>query len=267
MPGLRTYTERTRLPGGGFGKQIDAASMHTKFAHAKTPTLVLHGPDDDPSMYFPCPGMAAWPIFGAAVYHEWRLHLTYRYRDWLKTASIINYTKSQLNLDLVRMYADFAGYTYEWTVEAIRKDIGTYDGWRLMGYARVKGSASDIDQVLVMQSESTNDCVIAMEGSQSLEDLDLFAHSHGTGYCGFNNTHTGVRNELWTITADTEYKAYIKPALGKCASVTCVGHSLGGSLCEIFTACANSRRKNDPDYQLLAWTQDRTSKTELMDQV
>ena len=70
-------------------------------------------------------------------------------------------------------------------------------------------------------------------------------------------TLTGVRDELWQITNDQQYQDVIKPALETCHEVTCVGHSLGGSLCNIFTLCANHGMPTDPDglddWNALVW--------------
>lgn len=159
-----------------------------------------------------------------------------------------------MQIPLAQTFVKFSGFTYDYTLERIRQDVRAVDGWRLVGYADVKGWGSDEDRVLLTQHTATKDCAIVFEGSQGIADLGSFSKSFGTSYCGFANTHVGVRDELWCITNDKEYKLYIKAKLEKCESVSCVGHSLGGSVCEIFTACANSGRRGDPDYDMIAWT-------------
>jgi hypothetical protein len=72
----------------------------------------------------------------------------------------------------------------------------------------------------------------------------LFENSRKTGYCGRYGVHAGVSDELWQITHDDQYSEIIKPALETCHEVTCVGFSLGGSLCNIFTMCANMGENN-----------------------
>jgi len=62
-----------------------------------------------------------------------------------------------------------------------------------------------------------------------------------------------VRNELWSITNTPQWKSGISSKLPHCKWVSCVGHSLGGALCELFTLCANSNHKGHPDYDALAW--------------
>ena len=72
----------------------------------------------------------------------------------------------------------------------------------------------------------------------------LFENSRKTGYCGRYGVHAGVSDELWHITHNDKYSAIIKPALETCHEVTCVGFSLGGALCDVFTMCANKGESN-----------------------
>ena len=90
-------------------------------------------------------------------------------------------------------------------------------------------------------------------------------NSREAGYCGRRGVHVGVRNELRQITRDDQYYDIIRPALETCHEVTCVGYSLGGSLCNLFTMCANrggyylddgvaDGEEMYRDYDSLAWT-------------
>ena len=89
-------------------------------------------------------------------------------------------------------------------------------------------------------------CIIHFEAAESLTDFTdfLFANSQSTAYCGRNGVHAGVSDELWHITHNVQYSAIIKPALETCHEVTCVGHSLGGALCNMFVMCANQGEEN-----------------------
>ena len=121
----------------------------------------------------------------------------------------------------------------------------------------------------VLKNDSDQDrrkCIISFSGSESsVGDLSAFLlnNAGSTGYCGRYGVHIGVRNELWQITHDSQYQNIIKPALETCHEVTCIGHSLGGALCNVFTLCANNGkedldRKDDAgmwdDYNSLVWT-------------
>ena len=73
------------------------------------------------------------------------------------------------------------------------------------------------------------------------------------------------------ITHDPLWASQIKPSLEKCHEVTCVGHSLGGALCNAFTMCANTGpeyligNQDDgmqDDYDAIAWTKKTISTKE-----
>ena len=72
----------------------------------------------------------------------------------------------------------------------------------------------------------------------------------------------GVAGELRGITQNPQYAKKIVPALEMCHEVTCVGHSLGGALCNVFAMCANSDpgnsnrradRNGNDDFEALTW--------------
>jgi hypothetical protein len=109
-------------------------------------------------------------------------------------------------------------------------------------------SSSDVFFVFcsVLRNDSYRDnrrrCIISFAASDNAlgdQNKFLFENSRKTGYCGRYGIHAGVSDELWQITHDDQYSEIIKPALETCHEVTCVGFSLGGSLCNLFTMCAN----------------------------
>lgn len=130
-------------------------------------------------------------------------------------------------------------------------------------------TSTDYDGVIVLKNDIENNrqCIISFEGSDGLSDLAGFVggNKNPTSYCGRTGIHSGVKDELWGITHDSQYASVIKPALETCHEVTCVGHSLGGSLCNLFTMCANQGMENLErmgyddesmwdDYYSLIWT-------------
>jgi len=141
-------------------------------------------------------------------------------------------------------------------------------GWEVYAHMNhVDGNDQDHVSVLKHDNNSTSfrKCIIAFQGSDGIDDLSSFIFGNGgtTGYCGRNGVHIGLRNELWKITHDLQWDSEIRPALETCDEVTCVGHSLGGALCNTFTMCANNgpeylEGNTDPgmqdDYDSLKWT-------------
>ena len=165
---------------------------------------------------------------------------------------------------------------------------GVYEnGWMPFAYMKQEESLmsngilgmimNDVDQVYVLKNDNVHDnnddddttnnrrkCIIAFQGSSSITDLLNFVSTTNKGttsYCGIDGIHNGVANELSKLIHNRQYTTIIKPALETCHDVTCVGHSLGGSLCNLFTLCANQKVEsidaNDLDgwreYQTLIW--------------
>jgi len=141
------------------------------------------------------------------------------------------------------------------------------NGWSLHQHMN-HISTMDEDHVYTMHKDAKNaagqdikQCLIVFSGSKEVADFGSFLSSYTTGYCGRYGIHTGVRNELWQITNDPEWAANIKPSLAQCDELSCVGHSLGGALCNIFTMCANTDIANigswdkgmKKDYDSLMW--------------
>ena len=131
-------------------------------------------------------------------------------------------------------------------------------------------TSTDKDGVIVLKKDvnkSYRKCIIAFQGSDDMSDLMNFVgrNNNPTSYCGRSGIHSGVKDELWAITHNSQYSTVIKPALETCHEMACVGHSLGGSLCNLFTMCANQGRENLDsmgytdeamwdDYHSLIWT-------------
>ena len=177
---------------------------------------------------------------------------------------------------------EYTSITYCFTksnFDDIRRCIGRYsqendlglNGVRQMGYfpaAYMKQESStvgltDVDQVYILKNDNdgieNRKCIIAFQGSSSIFDLSNFISSgkDETLYCGLLGVHSGVAKELSKLTRNTQYTTIIKPVLETCHDVTCVGHSLGGSLCNLFTMCANQKeitgQNSWNDYQQLIW--------------
>lgn len=254
--GLRSYNEDLL---GAFSEihQVDAASMNNYYPHATTNSVVLHWNRD--SYYTPCVadidrryGHPAWPQRGGQVYEEWRLHQEDDYTDRLDQVTVDG--KKVVDSEpfkTARSFVILAFKTYDTTNNTKAAIAERLPGWRLVERL-VDVVGTDKDPVLLIQQHKTLACAVAFTGTNDLGEFATSTTQYGTGYCGFNNVHVGYRNELWTITNDIF--ARLRPSLERCSRVTCVGHSLGGALCELFAACANSGNYTDPDYKLLAWT-------------
>lgn len=253
FPGLRSYTEDIK---GAFSEihQVDAAAMNNYYPHARTPSVVLRWQAD--SIYTTCnatqDGHPDWPQRGGSVFEEWRLHQEDDYTDRLENVKIDDKeVKDEEPFKSARFFVALAYKTYDSVANMKASIAEKMPGWKLVGHVVDHGPGGDEDPVLVAQDSETHDCAIAFTGTNDFGELATSTTQYGTGYCGFEDVHVGYRNELWTITRNLFDK--VKPVLESCNKVTCVGHSLGGALCELFAACANSGNYTDPDYIQLAW--------------
>jgi len=264
FPGLRSYTEDIKGATLTPFHQVDAASINNYYPHAWTNSVCLHWESD--SYYTPCVGYPEpegheehpekhghpdWPMRGAQIYEEWRLHHEDTYTDRLNECTVDGEKMANEEPFLsARGFVLFAFKAYD-TVPNTKRDIAArMPEWHLVA-REVYKTSNDQDPVHVVQNYKTLDCAFVFTGTNNIADLPASTNTYGTGYCGFTDVHAGYRNELWTLTENLWGK--VRLVLEKCNKVICVGHSLGGALCELFAACANSGNYTDPDYQLLQW--------------
>lgn len=140
-------------------------------------------------------------------------------------------------------------------------------GWELVKQGEVSSGdavAQDRDNIKLYKLVATNECVFTFEGSNidthggRIYDLGRFALPGARDmvtWCGKDNLHRGVKDELWTIMHSAAYEDF-KPELATCHKVTCAGHSLGGALCDMWTHLANNGVEDSTDtdcWTKLAW--------------
>jgi len=248
--GLRSYTEESAM--WGTMTSVDAAPGNNWKPHMVTNTLVLKWQED--SIYSPCNGPdhghSDWPTRGISIMWDWALHKEPIYKDRYEALTINGTDMTHVEpFNQARLFVTFAWRAYE-SLPMVHEALAKLPEWRLVA-REVYENAVDSDPVLVIQDVKTLGCVLAFTGTDYIAEVGTSLQRYGTGYCGYDGVHAGYRNELWTLT-NTIWGG-IRPKLEKCANVTCVGHSLGGALCEIFSACANSGNFTDPDYHMLAW--------------
>jgi hypothetical protein len=96
---------------------------------------------------------------------------------------------------------------------------------------------------------------LVFQGSDGLDELPLSNFDFASQpYCGLN-PHGGYVKELREIIAASMND--LRPRLSKCRTVTVTGHSLGGSLAHIFSACANSGNVRHRDFIAQSWPRGR----------
>jgi hypothetical protein len=139
--------------------------------------------------------------------------------------------------------------SYEGDLSTIKKDLAPM-GWRLVSSALV--GKEDVSHL--MQEESSLRCILTFEGSDSFNDWITDAKIIRVPFCGLPmRAHLGFKSELMRLVSGTQWQANIRPKLGKCSSVDAVGHSLGGAVASLFTACVDFQNGSE-DYQNMSWS-------------
>lgn len=276
FPGMRSYTENIHK---WWPTDVDYASVSTPFQHARTGTLVLHWASD--SSYYGCPGKSSWP---KGVKHGFvpsmALHDPLMYKDRIQynTASVLDSAQhAKVN---VSMRMALFPYLHGWvrgvwwdTTHLKEAMLGTrkvsgnrWDtpGWTLVAFHVVVGYTgklgTDTDVIMLAQNEASLECVLGFSGTDSQLEYLTSLNSASTSFCGFSSVHKGFTEEIWSLTASTQYQTDVKPKLGKCSKVTVAGHSLGGAISEVFAACINSGRTDQAAYQQMIWTKGTAEK-------
>jgi hypothetical protein len=126
-------------------------------------------------------------------------------------------------------------------------------GYRLVGTALRGEEASHL-----IQHETTKACYITFEGSTEFDDWRLNAQIGRTDFCGLEQrVHTGFAQATMRITTTEAFQNNVRPRLGRCSSVEAVGHSLGGAMASLFTACAHNTVSEGDDgfdeYKYIEW--------------
>mmetsp|Transcript_131903 Transcript_131903/g.186125 ORF Transcript_131903/g.186125 Transcript_131903/m.186125 type:complete len:368 (+) Transcript_131903:62-1165(+) len=264
--GLRCYTETidaiSFLP-----RHTDAGSDLNLLMHPKVATLALHLGKD--SEFYPGEGRPDLPRHGTEAIRlpDVDLHDMKHYFIRLQSLQLDGQDVSHQPLFAsAHKFANLAWGAYEkqkhWqTQQIVRMEdliVKHLKGWRLVAQEQ-QDTLQAVDNLWLVQSEQTMNCMLVFEGTHSVQEFEVNTRPNMETYCGFKDVHGGYADKLFWLMTYSMPK--LRPKLGKCKSVACTGHSLGGSLCEVFAACANSGRKGNTHFDLQDWT--RTD-TELM---
>lgn len=302
IPGLRMYTEdidsdycdwwdfsctpREEITNTDFAAHWNAEDL----PHPKMSTLALIWRDesDVEYLFWECKDEDGvdeydfqwWPHYSNSASIIFNIHSI----TWDYEGRLLNVPESVRGPSLE--YASIASCAYETSSNDVTDCLVNYSGggngipgidtsvWSVAAFMNHQSGNGDNDPVAVYENTQTVDsygnilkkCIISFAGSDSLTgDMAnfLFLNSGTTGYCGRDGVHIGVRNELWRLSHDEQWATIIKPQLETCHELTCVGHSLGGSLCNAFTMCANQGEENLDDgddegmwddFNALVWT-------------
>lgn len=139
-------------------------------------------------------------------------------------------------------------YSYVDNLGTVKKGVNA-QGWNLVGSSTI---GEDITHL--MQEPISKRCILTFEGSDSVDDFKADAAVKSVHFCGLPmKVHLGFRDELLRMVEGASFQTHIRSKLGKCSSVDSVGHSLGGAVAMLFTACVDWQNGSD-DYKKMSWT-------------
>jgi hypothetical protein len=265
FPGLRTWASS---PNG----HIDLVARATMgFQHVKMRTLQLNVENSESVLMadnFTTPvyngtatsmdptetdtGEVPWSL--TPCLHFDKCHIRYYF---------FNY--AQIGHPELEAYHSFCKDTeHRWSEASANKRARSF-GYRVIGRARIAPQqrfnySDDFDMIHLYQDQTTNACVLTIEGSKlSANDWGANLNVATGSFCGFENVHAGLSMKLRHQTSFPTYKEEIRSRLPKCSGVTVTGHSQGGGTATLFAACANRKgiphgTRNQDDFEAISWT-------------
>ncbi|CAE7230251.1 unnamed protein product [Symbiodinium pilosum] len=251
--GLRTWTEDVLTPAT---KEVDAAAISDQLDHPQVATLRLHAESEN-SHFAQCPGEVHQPFSKGNQFADWLLHWEPKYKPRLEHVSLLDQdVADQEPFRTAYLYNRIAYKQYDSTEHAkkhIKERLG--DHWNIVSRVTVvTGAASmyDEDPIMLVQNSQNFECVLAFAGLNNYgNELATATDVRKASFCGFEAVHAGYRDELRRMIKDLW--PLMQSKIAKCSHVACTGHSMGGSLCDLFAACANSGRHDDPDFRAQSW--------------
>jgi len=130
--------------------------------------------------------------------------------------------------------------------------------WKIVHYHAVKdflggGLLNELtgeDTVTLFQAKNSTECALVFEGTDNAFEAITSVKQWAATFCGLP-VFAGHRNELSHIFSNDAKVQDLNQKLGMCSSVTVTGHSLGGAVAHVYTACINSG--HGPMHDKLVW--------------
>lgn len=169
--------------------------------------------------------------------------------------------------DLFWLYGTTKDTEALWNFEK-SMELATRNGYRVVGAATVtnpKWWTRDQDRQMLYQKidePRRNSCVLAIEGSDmSIGDYaDNLNWVIGRNFCGFKDVQPGYVEATRMMIRNSNFTWNIKQKLPFCDGVTVTGHSQGGAIAHIYSACVNSDDSSTDgieddqyDYNTIKW--------------
>jgi len=119
------------------------------------------------------------------------------------------------------------------------------EGWKLLGSALVGEKVSHL-----MRQDGY--CLLTFEGSDTAGDWGDNANAEPASFCGLpQQVHKGFKEALLRIVEDPVWQSNIRSQFFMCRLVIPTGHSLGGAMATLFSACVAN--PGSSEFNLMSW--------------
>jgi len=225
---------------------VSTLLTYNGFRHPKMPTMIVN--QARPAQYFPC----GWEYNGDTRSPTAALHSRSVY--------------SSLTMHQVGAVAKVALVnSYDFDVKRVAERARAA-GWGLAGtaFARGKWLWWTEDEVShLFQHPKTLNCMLTFEGTTSVSNWADNINFIKWWFCGLpGRVHRGFRDAMRLMTRSDSFKQNIKRHLPKCNKLDVVGHSLGGAISTLYSACGNNAyfAESDEDNRDIRWIKGKPAK-------
>lgn len=251
FPGYRIYNEE-RTAGWFYGYYhktdpvawLSTSRLYYYKKHALMKSMALRTFDMDHPVVNPCGDKEA-DLPARDAYYWVNGHSSTLYKK---------HAQNQQHYPKVKTMSNFAFMSYDKTAASVMKKSAEINPqrWNLVGRALSTDDPSNL-----LQDPITLECVLTFAGTDDMSDAITDLAAHGVSFCGFDGVHMGFAAETKRIVAQPSFQENIRSLLPKCRKVYAVGHSLGGAVAELFTACVHhspgSGEAGYDDFKSMDW--------------
>lgn len=270
FPGMRTWSGRRYLNLTGTSDAVPQVTWTLGYRHAWMDSYDFDVRDQGTVRKTTCSQEAEYEPRGRVI--DPILHA----RTWyVNVAHTISDAMGNLT-DIATIGSYFSDENY------VRRRIEA-QGWKYISMASHPGSGitGGPQQVHLVQHPRTLECLITFQGSDSPQDWVANFATGKSHFCGFVDrdercdfqfggecpvkrkgnsfVHLGFRDHMRRMVRSQEFQRNIRPKFQHCSKLNVAGHSLGGAVSELFTACTMRAplRGNygyEEDYKYISFT-------------